>query len=53
MIGIISSILKSFAQPLVIVVYGEFTALIVDRTLGIETKTKAIFLPVFGGGKMQ
>lgn len=38
--------------PIVIIVYGEFTTLLVDRALGIGTSSSTIFLPLFGGGKI-
>lgn len=52
LIGIIFTLLKSIAMPLLIITYGEFTTLLVDRTLGIGTSSPTIFLPLFGGGKI-
>lgn len=51
-IGIIFTCLKSFAMPILIVIYGEFTTLLVERTLGIGTSSKTYFLPLFGGGNI-
>lgn len=51
-IGVLFTFIKSLALPVLIVVYGEFTTLLVDRTLGIGTSSWTIFLPIFGGGKI-
>lgn len=37
-------------MPILIIVYGEFTTLLVDRTMGTETNP-TIFLQWFGGGR--
>lgn len=39
-------------MPGMIVVYGEFTTLLVDRTLGYGTSTPTMILHIFGGGKI-
>ena len=52
LIGIVFTFFKSMAFPLLIVVYGEFTTLLVDRTLGVGTSSTTILLPLFGGGKV-
>ncbi|XP_031626047.1 multidrug resistance protein homolog 65 [Contarinia nasturtii] len=52
LIGILFTVLKSVAMPILIIVYGEFTTLLVDRTLGIGTSSTTIFLPLFGGGQI-
>lgn len=51
-LGVVFTFFKSLAMPISIVVYGEFTTLLVDRTLGIGTSTHTILLPLFGGGKI-
>lgn len=38
-------------MPVLIIVYGEFTTLLVDRKLNIGTSSSTIFLRIFGGGK--
>lgn len=60
LIGVISTSLKSLAMPMAIIIYGEFTSLLVDRQLGIEGYEKnyttgpssdTIFLKIFNGGE--
>lgn len=38
-------------MPVLIIVYGEFTTLLVDRKLNNGTSSSTIFLRIFGGGK--
>lgn len=52
LIGIFVTILKSIILPILNIVYGEYTALLVDRTLGIGTSSTTAFLPLFGGGNV-
>ncbi|XP_011183012.1 multidrug resistance protein homolog 65 [Zeugodacus cucurbitae] len=51
-IGLVMSIIKALTLPAVVIVYSEFTAMLVDRTLAIGTSSKTYALPIFGGGKM-
>lgn len=51
-IGIIFTIVKSIAMSTIIIIYGEFTTLLVDRTLGVGTSSSTTFLHYFGGGKI-
>ncbi|XP_055296579.1 multidrug resistance protein homolog 65-like [Sitodiplosis mosellana] len=52
LIGITATLLKSMALPIFNIIFGEYTSLLVDRTLGIGTSSTTIFLPLFGGGKI-
>ncbi|XP_017468038.1 PREDICTED: multidrug resistance protein homolog 65 [Rhagoletis zephyria] len=51
-IGFMMSIIKALTLPGVVIVYSEFTSMLVDRTLQIGTTSKTYALPIFGGGKM-
>lgn len=44
--------MKSFGFPFLIIIYGEFTTLLVDRSYGIGTSTPTFILKWFGGGKV-
>ncbi|ALC42337.1 Mdr49 [Drosophila busckii] len=37
--------------PYFVVIYGEFTALLIDRTVRVGTSSPTFILPIFGGGK--
>lgn len=50
-IGFVMSTIKALTMPAVIIVYSEFTAMLVDRSLRIGTSSKTYALPIFGGGK--
>lgn len=50
-LGIVTSGIKALTLPAVVIIYSEFTAMLVDRTLGIGTSSKTYFLPLLGGGK--
>ncbi|XP_075169480.1 multi drug resistance 49 [Haematobia irritans] len=50
--GILFASLASTGMPYSIVIYGEFTSLLVDRTLGIGTSSSTLFLRLFGGGRI-
>lgn len=39
-------------MPLMIIVYGEFTTLLVDRTYRVGTTSNTNLLQIFGGGKV-
>lgn len=39
-------------MPIMIIVYGEFTTLLVDRTYREGTSSATIFLHWFGGGNV-
>ncbi|XP_055326893.1 multidrug resistance protein homolog 65-like [Sitodiplosis mosellana] len=50
--GIFFTLIKACSWPFLIVIYGEFTSLLVDRTYGIGRSTPTLFLKWFGGGKI-
>uniref|UniRef100_A0A1A9UJ85 Uncharacterized protein n=1 Tax=Glossina austeni TaxID=7395 RepID=A0A1A9UJ85_GLOAU len=50
-IGFLMSAVKALTLPAVVIVYSEFTAMLVDRTLRIGTSSKTYALPLFNGGK--
>uniref|UniRef100_T1PIN6 ABC-type xenobiotic transporter n=1 Tax=Musca domestica TaxID=7370 RepID=T1PIN6_MUSDO len=50
-IGFIMSAIKALTLPAVVIIYSEFTAMLVDRTYRIGTSSKTYALPLFGGGK--
>lgn len=51
-LGVIFTFLKSLVTPLMIVVYGEFTTVLVDRTYGEGTSSATYLLPLMGGGRI-
>ncbi|XP_055911756.1 multidrug resistance protein homolog 65 [Eupeodes corollae] len=50
-IGILMSAIKALTLPAVVIIYSEFTAMLVDRTLATGTSSTTYFLPLLGGGK--
>lgn len=50
-IGLLMSALKALTLPAIVIIYSEFTAMLVDRTLRIGTSSETYALPLFGGGK--
>lgn len=51
-LGIITSILSALAIPLTIVLYGEFTTILIDRVKEVESSTPTLILSLFGGGRI-
>lgn len=51
-IGCVCTFLKSLTLPWVIIVYGEFTALMVERNSEKGTISPTILLKWFGGGRI-
>lgn len=51
-IGIVFTCIKTLVFPAFVAIYGEFTTLLVDRTLGTGTSTSTTILPIFGGGQI-
>lgn len=39
-------------MPLTIIIYGEFTSLLVDRSYGLGVSSNTTLLTLFGGGKV-
>lgn len=50
-IGFIMSAIKALTLPAVVIIYSEFTAMLVDRTYRNGTSSDTYALPIFGGGK--
>lgn len=51
-IGVMFTIIKAFTVPIAVMVYGEFTSLLIERMYGIGTSTPTIMLAWVGGGKV-
>ena len=51
-IGVIMSAIKALTLPAVVIIYSEFTSMLVDRTLIIGTTSTTYFLPILGGVKI-
>uniref|UniRef100_A0A1A9X3Q1 ABC-type xenobiotic transporter n=1 Tax=Glossina brevipalpis TaxID=37001 RepID=A0A1A9X3Q1_9MUSC len=51
-LAIILASLSAVNVPFCVAIYGEFTSLLIDRTVGIGTSSTTFFLPIFGGGKI-
>ncbi|XP_004537388.1 multidrug resistance protein homolog 49 [Ceratitis capitata] len=50
-LGVISASLASICVPYNVIIYAEFTTLLIDRDVGTGTSTPAPILNIFGGGK--
>lgn len=50
-IGLLMSAVKALTLPAIVIIYSEFTAMLVDRTLRIGTSSETYALPLFGGGR--
>ncbi|TMW46661.1 hypothetical protein DOY81_008256 [Sarcophaga bullata] len=50
-VGIILASLAAVGIPYSIVIYGEFSSLLIDRTRGVGTSSSTFLLQLFGGGK--
>lgn len=51
-LGIACTFVKALGIPVFLIVFGEFTTLLVDRTLGYGTSSATVVLHIFGGGKI-
>ncbi|XP_055537427.1 multidrug resistance protein homolog 49 [Wyeomyia smithii] len=51
-VGILLASVASLGLPYGVILYGEFTTLLVDRTIGIGKSTDTSILSLFGGGKI-
>ncbi|XP_055916390.1 multidrug resistance protein homolog 49 [Eupeodes corollae] len=51
-LGVILASLGSVGIPYSVVIYGEFTSLLIDRTTGLGTSSPTFILNIFGGGKV-
>lgn len=50
-IGFIMSAIKALTLPACVIIYSEFTAMLVDRSFENSTSSKVYALPILGGGK--
>ncbi|XP_013191344.1 multidrug resistance protein homolog 49 [Amyelois transitella] len=50
-LGVFMASLNGLFVPIGVMVYGEFTSLLIDRTVMIGTSTPCLILDMFGGGK--
>ena len=51
-LGILFASCGSFGLPYGVILYGEFTTILVDRTIGAGTSTETTLLKIFGGGRV-
>uniref|UniRef100_A0A182FDS3 ABC-type xenobiotic transporter n=1 Tax=Anopheles albimanus TaxID=7167 RepID=A0A182FDS3_ANOAL len=52
LVGILLASMASLGLPYGVILYGEFTTLLVDRTIGIGKSTDTAILSIFGGGRV-
>lgn len=50
--GLVFGCLLGLCMPLSIIMYGEFSSLLVDRNMENHTSTPTIIMNWFGGGKV-
>lgn len=48
--GVFATFLKAIPCIWTTIIYGEFTAILIDRTDGVGPGSSIVFLPWFGGG---
>ncbi|XP_058456656.1 multidrug resistance protein homolog 49 [Malaya genurostris] len=51
-LGVLLASFASLGLPYGVILYGEFTTLLVDRTIGIGKSTDTAILSMFGGGQI-
>lgn len=51
-LGVLCTLCKSLTLPWVVIVYGEFTSLLVERNYGFGTSSPTIMLKWFNGGQI-
>ncbi|EDW79334.1 uncharacterized protein Dwil_GK13588 [Drosophila willistoni] len=51
-IGFIMCCIKALTLPAVVIIYSEFTSMLVDRAMDYGTSSNVNALPLFGGGKV-
>lgn len=51
-LGILCASIASLGLPYGMILYGEFTAILVDREIRVATSTKTNILKIFGGGRV-
>jgi ATP-binding cassette subfamily B (MDR/TAP) protein 1 len=52
LVGLLLGIATGCGVPIVIILYGEFTTLLIDRALENTTSTPTSVLQIFGGGRL-
>ncbi|CAH0663970.1 unnamed protein product [Spodoptera exigua] len=52
LIGVFFACINGLFVPLGVIIYGEFTALLIDRTVMNGTSTETLTIVLFGGGKI-
>lgn len=50
-IGFVMCCIKALTLPGVVIIYSEFTAMLVDRAMQVGTSSTVHALPILGGGK--
>ncbi|CAG5040900.1 unnamed protein product [Parnassius apollo] len=50
--GVVLATLNGLFVPIGMIIYGEFTALLIDRTVMVGTSKPTITISIFGGGKV-
>ncbi|CAH2055806.1 unnamed protein product, partial [Iphiclides podalirius] len=50
--GVILATLNGLFVPIGVIIYGEFTSLLIDRTVLVGTSTPTITISMFGGGRV-
>ncbi|KAJ9598418.1 hypothetical protein L9F63_010893, partial [Diploptera punctata] len=50
--GLVLGVVTGCGVPIVIILYGEFTTLLVDRAIANITSTPTLVLQIFGGGRV-
>ncbi|KAK7871055.1 hypothetical protein R5R35_007257 [Gryllus longicercus] len=51
-LGLLLGVFTGLGQPVIIILYGEFTTLLVDRNMDNITSTPTSLLWIFGGGRV-
>lgn len=52
LVGLLLGIATGCGLPLFIILYGEYTTLLVDRAIENATSTPTSVLQIFGGGRV-
>ena len=50
-IGLLCAVIKSLGVPVSLIIYGEFTAQLIDREYGSVGDSKTLFPKFYGGEK--
>ncbi|KAM3965965.1 multidrug resistance protein homolog 49 [Aphomia sociella] len=51
-IGVLLASVNGFFVPLGVIIYGEFTALLIERTMMTGTSSTTLTISIFGGGRI-